>query len=147
MRPSAGTEAPGRTTTTSPRTSSDGATVTTSPPTTFSASSGSSAANESMAEVVCARDHISIQWPSSMMTTSRASSHQKLSSWPRIRRLAPQEATKATVTASPIRSVIPGRQAQASATAPVRNGHPPHRYTTVPSSGETHHTHGASGSR
>ena len=55
-----------------------------------SASSGSSAASESRAEVVWARDRISIQWPSSMITISSASSHQKSSSWSTMPRLAAQ---------------------------------------------------------
>ena len=61
MRPSAGTEEPGRTRTRSPTARSSGDTVTVSPSTTFSASSGRSAARLSSAEVVCARDRISIQ--------------------------------------------------------------------------------------
>src|SRR5699024_8065342 len=64
--PSAGTAAPGRTMNTSPTTSSAGATVTISSPSTFSATSGSKAARESNAEVVWARDRISIQWPNNI---------------------------------------------------------------------------------
>ena len=61
IRPSAGTEAPGRTRTMSPTTRSDGATLTVSPSMIFSASSGSSAARLSSAEVVSASERISIQ--------------------------------------------------------------------------------------
>ena len=144
--PSAGTDAPGRTITTSPTTSSPGATVITSSPSTFSASSGRSAARESSAEVVWASERISIQWPNNMMTTSRASSHQKPSSASSNCRLAPIEAMKATVIARLINSIIPGLRERTSETAPVRNGEPPQRYMTVPSTGETHATQGASGS-
>ena len=42
-------------------------------------------------------------------------------------------------------SIIPGWRARISETAPVRNGWPPQTYMTVPSIGETHHTHPASG--
>jgi len=125
--PSAGTRPPGRTTTTSPSRSSAGVTVTTESPSTRSASSGSSAARESSAEDVRARERISVQWPSSMMTTSSASSHQNSSSWDRTPSRAPQEARKATVIAMPMRSIIPGRRALTSPTAPVRKGHPPQR--------------------
>ncbi|SKT81440.1 Uncharacterised protein [Mycobacteroides abscessus subsp. abscessus] len=78
-RPSAGTDPPGRTTTMSPTRKSASGTVTTCWPWTRSAVSGSSAASESSAEVVCAKDRISIQCPASMITTNSASSHQKLS--------------------------------------------------------------------
>lgn len=61
IRASAGTEAPGRTMATSPTTRSAGATVTTSSPSSFSALSGRRAARESSAEVVWARERISIQ--------------------------------------------------------------------------------------
>ncbi len=61
IRPSAGILPPGRTITTSPSRNADGATVSVPSPVTRSASSGSSAANESRAEVVCASERISIQ--------------------------------------------------------------------------------------
>ncbi len=145
IRPSAGIRPPGRTTTTSPTCKSEGATVTVVSPSIFSASSGSNAARESNADVVCARERISIQCPSSMITMSRASSHQKSSSWCSRPRLAPHEARNATVIARAIRSIIPGLRARSSLTAPVRNGVPPHTYITVPRTGEIHATHAASG--
>jgi len=145
-RPSVGTLPPGRTTTTSPTRSSDGWTVTVPDPSTRSASSGSSAARESSAELVWARERISIQCPSSMITMSSASSHQNSSWWCSRPRLAPSDATAATVIARPMSSIIPGCRARISATAPVRNGRPPHRYITSPSSGETHATHAPEGS-
>ena len=145
IRPSAGTRPPGRTTTRSPSRRSVGATSSVSSPTTRSAWSGSSAASESSAEVVWARDRISIQWPSSMITISSASSHQKSSSWSSTPRLAPQEARKATVMARPMSSIIPGCRRRTSSTAPVRNGRPPHTYMTVPSSGEIQPTQPAVG--
>lgn len=113
--------------TTSPTSRSAGATLTTSSPSSLSASSGSRAASESSAEVVWARERISIQWPSSMMTTSSASSHQKFSSWSRMRRLAPQEEMNATVIARPISSIMPGFRERISETAPTRKGWPPQK--------------------
>ena len=149
ISPSAGTLPPGRTTTTSPTRSSDGATVSRScrRRRRRSASSGSRAASESSAEVVCASDRISIQWPSSMITISSASSHQKSSWWCSRPRLAPHDDTNATVMASPISSIIPGARERISLTAPVRNGRPPQTYITVPSTGETHCAPGKSGQR
>ena len=143
--PSAGTPPPGRTITMSPTRRSDGATVTTSSPSMRSASSGSSAASESSADVVCASERISIQCPSSMITISSASSHQKSSWWSSTPRLAPHDDTNATVIASPISSIIPGVRERISLTAPVRNGRPPQRYMTVPSTGDTHRAPGKSG--
>ena len=125
--PSAGTDAPGRTITTSPTSRSAGVTFTTSSPSIFSASSGRSAASESRAEVVWARERISIQCPSSMMTTSSASSHQKFSPRSSKFRLAPQEEMKATVIASAISSIMPGLRERISETAPVKNGRPPQK--------------------
>ena len=60
-------------------------------------------------------------------------------------RLAPQDATNATVIASAISSIIPGFRARSSPTAPVRNGRPPHTYMTVPRIGEIQATHGLVG--
>ena len=145
MRPSAGTEAPGRTRTTSPTRSSPGAMVTTASPSTRSASSGSSAARESSAEVVCASERISIQCPSSMMTISSASSHQKSRWCGSTPRVAPQDARNATVMASPISSIMPGLRRRSSSTTPVRNGLPPQTYMTVPRTGETPVSQPASG--
>ena len=125
ISPSAGTRAPGRMSTTSPTASSATGTVTVSPSTTFSASSGSSAARASRAEDAAPRARISIQWPSSMMTTSRASSHQKSRSNPPIPRVVTQEATKATVMAMAISSIIPGCRLLSSVSPPFRNGAPP----------------------
>ncbi len=114
-------------------------------PTTRSASSGNSAASESSAEVVCANERISIQCPSSMITMSRASSHQKSSWWCSTPRLAPHDDTNATVMASPINSIIPGARERISLIAPVRKGRPPQRYITVPSTGDTHCAPGKAG--
>lgn len=80
IMPSAGTLPPGRTITRSSTRNSAGLTVTAVSPSTRSASSGKSAARESSAEVVWASERISIQCPSSIMTTSSASSHQNSSS-------------------------------------------------------------------
>ena len=124
--PSAGTRPPGRTTTRSPTRRSVGATVVTVPSSaTRSASSGRSAASESSADAVCASERISSQWPSSMMTTRSASSHQTSSSCASRPRLAPSEDTNATVMASEMSVIIPGLRLRSSLTAPVRNGRPP----------------------
>ena len=79
ISPSAGTRAPERTSTTSP-----GAQVVERRPSrsspsapTRSASSGSSAARAARASWAWPRAFISCQWPSSMIVTSAASSHQK----------------------------------------------------------------------
>jgi hypothetical protein len=110
-----------------------------------SASSGSSAARASSAEEACAIERISIQWPSSMITMRSASSHQKSSSMSRMPKLAPSEATYATVMASAISSIMPGWRALISATPPERNGQPPQKYITVPSTGEIQATIARSG--
>ena len=145
IRPSAGIDPPGRTMTTSPSANPAGATLTICPSTRRSASSGSRAASESSAEEVWASERISIQCPRSMITTSSASSHQKFNSWSSRPRLDPQEARKATVMANPIKSIIPGLRLLISLTAPVRNGAPPQKYTTLPSTGETQGRPGRSG--
>ena len=72
------------------------------------------------------------------MTISSASSHQKSSWWSSTPRLAPQDETNATVMARPISNIIPGVRERISLIAPVRNGRPPQKYMTVPSTGETH---------
>ena len=125
MVPSAGTRAPARTSTTSPTANSVVGTVMVSPSTTFSASSGSRAASASKAEEAAPRARISIQWPSSMMTTSSASSHQKSSIRSPMPRVVTQEATKATVMAIAISSIIPGWRARNSVSPPFRKGMPP----------------------
>ncbi len=95
--------------------------------------------------MVCARDRISIQWPSSMITISRASSHQKSRLCGSTPRLAPHDEMNATVMARPISNIIPGVRERISLIAPVRNGRPPQRYITVPSTGDTHCDPGKSG--
>ena len=81
IRPSAGTRPPGPDDHDVARPEVGRRDTTTDPsPSTRSASSGSSAASESSAEVVWASERISIQCPSSMITISSASSHQKSSS-------------------------------------------------------------------
>ena len=70
------------------------------------------------------------------MTISSASSHQKSRSKPPIPSVVTQEATKATVIAIEISSIMPGRRAASSERPPVRNGQPPYRNITVPRTGE-----------
>jgi hypothetical protein len=120
-------------------------TVTSWSPATFSAWSGSRAARDSSAEDDCANDRISSQCPSSMITISSDSSHQKSSSWLSSPTAEPQEDRNATVIASATSSIIPGCRALTSLTAPVRNGRPPHPYIRVPRTGEIQPTSGASG--
>ena len=91
-------------------------------------------------------ERISIQWPSSMITMRSASSHQKSRWWSRRPRLAPSDAKYATVIARPMSSIMPGVRAFSSDQAPVRNGAPPQKYMTVPSTGEIHGISGLSGS-
>ena len=73
---SAGTRPPARTNTTSPTDSSWMDTVSTMSSWTRSASSGSSSANAASAPRAWPMAFISCQWPSSMIVTSAASSHQ-----------------------------------------------------------------------
>ena len=119
--------------------------MTISSPSMRSASSGSSAARESSAEEVCARERISIQWPSSMITISSASSHQNSSSWWSRPRVAPQEDRNATVMPRLISSIIPGARERSSESPPVRKGRPPHAYMTVPRIGAIQPRPGTSG--
>ena len=123
--PSAGMRPPGRTSTTSPSVSSDTATVSVPSPLIRSASSGKSSASADSAPRAWPRARISIQCPSSMMTTRAASSHQK--SRPKRPSDVAQLARNATVIAMAIRSIIPGWRLRTSPAAPARNGHPPYR--------------------
>ena len=120
----------------SPTASSSMGTVSSPSPVTSSASSGSRAARASRAPEAWPRARISSQWPSSMITISRASSHQNSrSNTPnRVATLAP----KATRMAREISSIMPGWRLRSSARPPSRNGRPPYRKTIVPSTGATH---------
>jgi len=69
------------------------------------------------------------------MTISRASSHQKSRSKPPTPSVVTQDATNATVMAMAISSIMPGRRALSSVSAPRRNGAPPWRKITVPRTG------------
>ena len=123
ITPSAGTRPPDRTRTTSSGRSSLAGTLRTPPSSTRSASSGSSAASASKAPEAWPRARISSQWPSSMMSISSASSHQKS------RSKAPSAvaalALNATVMARAISSIMPGWRVRASSMPPRRNGQPP----------------------
>ena len=123
--PSAGIRPPGRTRMVSPARSSETLTVSVPAAVTRSASSGSSAARASSAPWAEPRARISIQWPSSMMGTSSASSHQKSRSKPPRPRLVTHEAMKATLMAMAISSIIPGLRVLSSLRPPLRNGRPP----------------------
>ena len=141
--PSAGTRPPGRTTTTSPTPQVGRATghdVRRRP--TRSASSGSSAASESSADVVCASERISIQWPSSMITIRSASSHQKSSCVVEQAEARAQRRDERDRDREPDEQHHAGLARPQLATAPVRNGRPPQTYMTVPSTGEIHATPG-----
>jgi hypothetical protein len=71
-----------------------------------------------------------------MIVTRRASSHQKSRS--KYSRAVAALATKATVMAIEIRSIIPGRHSRASWRPPFRNGQPPQAKMKVPRTGAIH---------
>jgi hypothetical protein len=71
-----------------------------------------------------------------MIVTRRASSHQKSRS--KNPRVVAALATKATMIAIDIRSIIPGRHSRASSNPPFRNGQPPQTKMKVPRTGATH---------
>ena len=123
--PSAGTLAPERTNTMSSTANSAMETVVVSSSTIFSASSGRSSAKASRAEEAAPRARISIQCPSSMMTTSRASSHQKSRLKSPILRVVTQDAMNATVMAMAMSSIMPGWRDFTSVSPPLRKGVPP----------------------
>ena len=75
---------------------------------------------------------------------SAASSHQNSRS--NRPRLVAADATKATVMAMPMSSIIPGWRDRISETAPVRNGQPPYAKTAVPRTGATRLSPGNDGS-
>jgi hypothetical protein len=75
-RPSTGTAAPGRTSTTSASRNAETGTSSTPSPTARTAVSGSSFASSCSAPWACMIERISIQWPSTMIVTSVASSSQ-----------------------------------------------------------------------
>src|SRR5699024_4449240 len=141
ITPSAGTLAPGRTTTTSSTRNWPGETTNVCPPSMRSASSGSSAAKEPKAEAVWANERISTQWPSNIMTTNRANSHQKSRSDATSPSTAAQDATKATEIARPISSIMPGCRDLISPMAPLKKGWPTQKYMTVPRTGQIHAAH------
>jgi len=123
IRPSAGIRAPGRTSTRSPRASAPVGTVSTPSAVTRSASSGSSSASAASAPRACPIAFISCQCPSSMIAISVASSHH--SSMPTRSTSEATLATNATVIASEISSIIPGRRCRSSSRPPARNTRPP----------------------
>jgi hypothetical protein len=123
IRPSAGTRAPDRTSTTSPTRSCATGTVSTPSSVTRSASSGSRAASAAKAPWACPIAFISCQCPSNMMVTSAASSHQKSRS-NRPAAVA-SDAAYATVMAIEISNIMPGARSRTSRTPPTRNGQPP----------------------
>ena len=118
ITPSAGTRPPGRTSTTSPSRRSPAEMRWISSPWTISASSGSRAANAASAPWAWPMAFISCQWPSNMMVTSAASSHQNSrSTHPSVEAI---EAPHATVIAIAISSIIPGARSRTSTTAPAK---------------------------
>ncbi len=123
ISPSAGTRAPGRTSTTSPTSSSASGMRSTVPSWTRSASSGSSSASALTAPRAWPSAFISCQCPSSMITTSADSSHQNS----RSKRPSVEAALarKATVIASETSSIIPGARPRISDHAPLRKTDPP----------------------
>jgi hypothetical protein len=136
ISPSAGTLPPERTSTTSPLLRSPKETVSVPPSTTRSASSGRSSASASSAPDACPTARISSQWPSSIIVTRRASSHQKSRS--KKPNVVAALATNATIIAMAMRSIMPGCLDLASSKPPLRNGQPPQVKMKVPRTGATH---------
>ena len=133
MSPSAGTRAPGRTSTTSPFLSSATRMRSSPSPVTRSASSGAARRAASRAPDAWPMARISSQCPSNMTTINAASSHQKSRSpTPKV---AAHDAANATLIATAISSIMPGLRSRISYTAPVKNGRPPTMKITVPSTG------------
>jgi magnesium-transporting ATPase (P-type) len=128
--PSAGTRAPGRTSTTSP--TRNCATATSSVPLSFttSARSGKSAARAPSAPRACVMAFISSQWPSTMMVISVVSSHH--TSTAKNPSVAANDAANATRMARLINVIMPGRRSASSPQAPRRNTLPRPEYA-VPS--------------
>ena len=121
--PSAGILAPGRTSTMSPSRRSEMGTVSVRSSTTRTAVSGSSFANSLTAPWAWEIDRISIQWPSTMIVTRVASSHHR--SEPGNPKVTARLNTNATLIASEISVIIPGRRSRISPTAPLINTQPP----------------------
>jgi hypothetical protein len=107
----------------SPSRSSDTGAVSVPASVMRSASSGSRAASASRAPCAEPRARISIQWPSSMIATRSASSHQKSRSNPPRPRLVTQDAANATVMAIGISSIIPGLRVFSSCRPPLKVHH------------------------
>ncbi len=83
---------------------------------------GSSFASSRSAPCAWEIERISIQWPSSMMVTSVASSsHSGMPGYPNVTAALK---TNATVMASAISVIIPGSRSRSSRQAPWRNGQP-----------------------
>ena len=94
------------------------------PPSTMrTAVAGSSFASSFRAPLACAMERISIQCPSSMIVTSVASSHHNAIA--RKPSVTARLNTKATVIASEISVIIPGRRSRSSPAAPFRKTQPP----------------------
>jgi hypothetical protein len=81
-------------------------------------------------------ERISIQWPSSMMVTSVASSSQR--GIPGNPNVTATLNTIATEMASAISVIIPGRRSRSSLIAPLMNGVPPYKNTAVPNTAGIH---------
>ena len=84
---------------------------------------GSSRASSFNAPLAWKMDRISIQWPSSMMVTSVASSHQSDS--PGYPSATARLKKKATLIAKEMSVIIPGRRSRSSRSPPARNTQPP----------------------
>src|SRR5439155_24651268 len=75
-------------------------------------------------------DRISIQWPSTIIVTSVASSHQR--SEPGKPIVTARLNTNATLIASEMSVIIPGNRPRISPMAPLMNTQPPYAKTSVP---------------
>jgi hypothetical protein len=121
--PSAGTPAPGRTSTRSPSRRSATRTISVRSPAIRSAVSGSSRASSFSAPWAWEIERISTQWPSTMIVTRVASSHQR--SVPGKPSVTARLNTNATVMASAMSVIMPGRRSASSPAAPLTKTQPP----------------------
>jgi hypothetical protein len=124
ITPSTGTLSPGRTRTRSPSRSSLVAHALLAAVDEARGGVGQQLRELTSAPLAWSMERISIQWPSSMIVTSVASSHQSATA-----SMRPASTTienpKATEIASAISVIIPGRRSRSSDHAPRRNTRPP----------------------
>ena len=137
ISPSAGTFAPGRISTISPGRSAARGTSSTVPSSrTRSAVAGNNFTNSSNARDACRTLRISIQCPNSMTSINVTSSQKKLPASGR--KSAARLYTNATLIASEMRVIMPGRRWRTSGRAICKKGTPPYKKIIVAKIGDTH---------